>query len=192
VIGVKEAITEAITTKFGSNITNSILQTADGSDFKSVNDWNVEKLMEAIRQGADPPTTTEIHSQFSKLLNFSFNFQHKVQQNYDTLNANTGKLISVGIKVDPSFLGFVLLHQVELAQKHEWGRDFCTAIQTIRKQYPNNYVHDATSTTDMLAEFAGADAVRNLLSEVGGAMANLFPKRIGLAPKMGIFYSTPN
>ena len=29
-------------------------------------------------------------------------------------------------------------------------------------------------------------------AEVGGAMPNLFPKRIGLAPKMGIFYSTPN
>ena len=27
--------------------------------------------------------------------------------------------------------------------------------------------------------------------KVGGAMPNLFPKRIDLAPKMGIFYSTP-
>ena len=162
VIGVKEAIAEAITTKFGKNITNSVLRTADGSDFKSVNEWDVEELLEAIRQGADRPTTTEIHSQFSRLLNFSFNFQHKVQQNYDTLNANAGKLKSVGIKVDPSFLGFLLLHQVELAQKHEWGRDFRSAIQTIRKQYPYNYVHDATSITDMLAEFAGTDAVRNL------------------------------
>ena len=26
---------------------------------------------------------------------------------------------------------------------------------------------------------------------IGGAMPNLFPKRIGLVPKMGIFYSTP-
>lgn len=162
VIGVKEAIAEAITSKFGANITNSVLRTADGSDFKSVNEWVVEELLDAIRQGADRPTTAEIHNQLGTLFNFSFNFQQKVQQNYDTMNANAGKLKSVGIQLNPSILGFLLLHNVERAQRHEWGRDFRTSIQTIRKKYPYNHIHDATSISDMLAEFAGADAVRNL------------------------------
>jgi hypothetical protein len=31
----------------------------------------------------------------------------------------------------------------------------------------------------------------SVLLVLGGAVPNLFPKRIGLMPKMGIFYSTP-
>ena len=162
VVGAKEAIAEAITLKFGTNITNSVLRTADGSDFKSINEWTVEDLLEAIRQGADRPTTTDVHAQVNRLINFSFNFQHKIQHNYDNMHATAGKLKSVGIVLEPSLLGLLLIHQVELAQKHEWGRDFRTAMQTIRKKYPYNHVHDSISINDMLAEFAGADAVRNL------------------------------
>ena len=162
VIGVKEAIAEAITKTFGKHVTNAVLRTADATDFKSVNDWQVEQLLEAVRQGADRPTTTDVHAQLRRVIDFTFNFQHKVQQNYDNLHANAGKLKAVGITIEPSLLGFILIHQIELAQKHEWGRDFRTAIQTIRKTYPYNTVHDSTSINAMLAELAGADAVRNL------------------------------
>ena len=50
---------------------------------------------------------------------------------------------------------------------------------------------------DMLYEEDGETYVKiedgswAVIPVIGGAMPNLFPKRIGLAPKMGIFYSTP-
>ena len=44
VIGAKEGVTEGVTLKVGSNITDSILRTPDGSDHKSVDDYTLRKL----------------------------------------------------------------------------------------------------------------------------------------------------
>jgi hypothetical protein len=82
-----------------------VLRTADGTDFKSINDWTVEQLFDAIRQGANRPTTTEIHQQLNAAINYSFNFQQKIQVNYDALLAKTGTLKAVGIIIPASVRG---------------------------------------------------------------------------------------
>jgi hypothetical protein len=162
IIGVKEAFAKVATAKFGKHITDPVLRSADGSDFKSINKWTCEDLLEAIRQGADRPTNNESHARALKIFNFSFNFQSKIQVNYDSLNAKAGQLKHMGILLGPSIIGFILLRQVEKASTYEWGRDLRPAIQTLCQKYPYNHTHDATSIAEMLTLFAGADAVRNL------------------------------
>lgn len=162
IIGVKEAISKAATKRFGKNITDPVLRNADGSDFKSINDWTVEELLEAIRQGADRPTNDDTFAKALQVFQTSFNFQSKIQTSYDSLNAKAGQLKHFGITIGPSILGFLLFRQVEQASTHEWGRDLRPAIQTIRQKYHYNHVHDAVSIAEMLSLFAGADAVRNL------------------------------
>jgi hypothetical protein len=44
VIGVKEGVTEGITLKVGSDITDAILRTSDGSDHKSVDEYTLFKV----------------------------------------------------------------------------------------------------------------------------------------------------
>jgi hypothetical protein len=39
VISAKEGAAKAITAKVGSDVTNVVLKTADGSDFRSIDDW---------------------------------------------------------------------------------------------------------------------------------------------------------
>ena len=109
ITGVKEAFAKVATAKFGKHITDQVLQSADGSDFKSINEWTCEDLLEAIRQGADRPTNDESHAQALKIFNFSFNFQSKIQVNYDSLNAKAGQLKHMGILLGPSIIGFILL-----------------------------------------------------------------------------------
>jgi hypothetical protein len=43
VIGAKEGVVEAITKLVGSNVTNAILQMANGSDHKSINNFTYLK-----------------------------------------------------------------------------------------------------------------------------------------------------
>jgi hypothetical protein len=169
ITGVKEALAKIVTAKFGKRITDPVLRTADGSDFKSINDWTAEDLLEAIRQGADRPTADDTHAKALTIFNFQFNFQAKIQQNYDLLNAKAGQLKNLGIIISPSLRGFLLFRQVEKASTYEWGRDLCPAIQTIRQKYPYNHAHDDVSIGEMLQLFAGADAVRNL-SEAPAAL----------------------
>ena len=169
ITGVKEALAKIVTAKFGKRITDPVLRTADGSDFKSINDWTAEDLLEAIRQGADRPTADDTHAKALTIFNFQFNFQAKIQQNYDLLNAKAGQLKNLGIIISPSLRGFLLFCQVEKASTYEWGRDLRPAIQTIRQKYPYNHAHDDVSIGEMLQLFAGADAVRNL-SEAPAAL----------------------
>ena len=54
-IGVKEAISAAITSIIRAQITNPILRTKDGSDFRTVDDYDLHQLLKAVKVGADRP-----------------------------------------------------------------------------------------------------------------------------------------
>jgi hypothetical protein len=60
VIGAKEGFVKAVTNKVGTDITDSVLKTADGSDYKEVDDYQLEDLLDAVLQGADCPSMTEV------------------------------------------------------------------------------------------------------------------------------------
>ena len=51
-IGVKEAISAAITSIVRSQITNPILHTTDGSDFRTVNKYELHQLLILVKVGA--------------------------------------------------------------------------------------------------------------------------------------------
>ena len=52
VIGVKKAVAEVITALVGEAITNPVLQTADGSDFRVVDKYELHQLYMVIMEGA--------------------------------------------------------------------------------------------------------------------------------------------
>ena len=45
VIGAKEGVVEAVSKLVGSDIINAILQTVDGSDFNSIDDFTLYEVM---------------------------------------------------------------------------------------------------------------------------------------------------
>jgi hypothetical protein len=53
VIGTKEGVVKAITKLVGSDITNAILRTADGSDNKSINNFTLFEVMKLAINGAN-------------------------------------------------------------------------------------------------------------------------------------------
>ena len=52
-IGVKEAVAEGITALVGEAITNPVLWTVDGSDFRGVDKYELHQLYMSIMEGAD-------------------------------------------------------------------------------------------------------------------------------------------
>lgn len=62
VIGMKEDIAEAITMKVGSNITNRVLKTVNGTEFWSIDNYQIDDLLAAVLQGADQPGTANVLS----------------------------------------------------------------------------------------------------------------------------------
>ena len=55
VIGAKEGATAAITAKVGKRVTDAILRTANGTDFKSINKYELYELVAAVIQAANRP-----------------------------------------------------------------------------------------------------------------------------------------
>ena len=162
VIGAKEGTVEAITAKVGSNITDAVLHTADGSDFESIDDWQLEEVITAIVQGADRPNTAGVLSHLLAIIRFSFDFHKKVSANMELLRLKAGCMQSYGIAIDDTQLALVLLANIDLAVSKNWGREFRPTLQSIRCKYTYNYTHTAASIADILKELASTDGVRKL------------------------------
>jgi hypothetical protein len=85
VIGTKEGAVEAITKLVGSNITDAILCTADGSDHKSVDNFTLFNVMQVAIDGADRPSTNDVLEQLLKVINHSFDFLQENQHQHGAL-----------------------------------------------------------------------------------------------------------
>jgi hypothetical protein len=71
-------------------------------------------------------------------------------------------MATYGIVIGIPQLRLTLLANIKTATKSDYGREFCSAMHTIRKKYAYNHVHDATSLQTILTELMGADGVRAL------------------------------
>jgi hypothetical protein len=77
-----------------------------------------------------------------------------------------------------------LMANMDLAEQHEWGRKFHTAMQSIRKKYPYWHVHDDASLQDILQEIVAADSVRVLREALEPENANAVGEQMTLLQQM--------
>ena len=75
VIGAKVGVVEAVSKLVGSDITDAILRTADGSNFKSIDDYTLYEVMKVAIDGADRPTTNDVLEQLLEVINHPFDFR---------------------------------------------------------------------------------------------------------------------
>ena len=162
VIGAKEGVVEAVSKLVGSDITDAILRTADGSDFKSIDDYTLYEVMKVAIDGADRPTTNDVLEQLLEVINHPFDFRKKVSVNMELMQSNAARMATYGIVIGIPQLTLTLLANIETATKSDYGREFRSAMHAIRKKYAYNHVHDASSLQTILTELAGADGVRAL------------------------------
>ena len=85
VIGAMEGIVEAVLKLVSSNITNAILQTADGSNHKSIDGFTLYDVMKVVINGADWPSTNDVLEQLLEVINHTFDFCKKVSINMELM-----------------------------------------------------------------------------------------------------------
>ena len=161
VIGAKEGIVEAVSKLVGSDITDAIVRTPDGSDHKSINDFTLYEVMKVAIDGADRPNTNDVLEQLIKVINHPFDF-YKVSVNMELMQSNAARMAMYGIIIVIPQLMLTLLANIETATKSDYGHEFGSAMHTIRRIYAYNHVYDATSLQTILTELVGADGVRAL------------------------------
>jgi hypothetical protein len=162
VIGAKEGVVEAITKLVGSDVTNTILRTANGSDHKSIDNFTLFEVIKSAIDGADRPFTNDVLEQLLEVINHNFDFHKKVSINMELMQLNAARMATYGIIIGIPQLMLILLANIETATKSDYGHEFCSAVHAIRKKYTYNHVHDATLLQFILKELAGADSIRIL------------------------------
>ena len=112
VIGAKEGVVEAVSKLVGSDITDAILRTADGSDFKSIDDYTLYEVMKVAIDGADRPTTNDVLEQLLEVINHPFDFRKKVSVNMELMQSNTARMATYGIVIGIPQLTLTLLANI--------------------------------------------------------------------------------
>ena len=74
-ISVKKEIASEITVLIGAQITNPILCTTDGSDFRTVDEYALHQLLSAITGGAKRPSKTAIKQMMVDLMTMTFDWR---------------------------------------------------------------------------------------------------------------------
>jgi hypothetical protein len=159
VIGTKEGVVKAITKMVGSDITNAILRTADGSDHKSINNFTLFEVMKLAINGADQPSTNNVLEQLLEVINHSFDFRKKINVNMELMQSNVAQMAMYGIVIGIPQLMLTLLANIKTATKSDYGHEFCLAMHAIRKKYTYNHVHNATLLQFILKELVGTNGV---------------------------------
>jgi hypothetical protein len=162
VIGAKEGVVEAVTKLVGGDITDAVLQTANGINHKSIEDYMLFAVIAAAINGTNQPSTTNVLEQSLEVINHTFDFRKKVSVNMELMQLNAARMATYGIAISIPQLTLTLIANIENATKAEYGCEFRSAMQAICKKYTYNHVHNVTLLQDIMKELAGADVVCKL------------------------------
>ncbi len=124
VIGAKEGAVKAVLKLVSSDITDAILQTADGSDHKSIEDFTLYDVMKVAIDGANQPSTNDVLEQLLKVINHTFDLSKKVSVNMELMQLNVAEMATYGIVIGIPQHMLTLLANIETATKSDYGRKF--------------------------------------------------------------------
>ena len=115
---------ETIMALVGSDITDAILPSAEGTDFKGIDEYTFAKLFEAALEGADRPGATKILDQLVEAITFPFDFRKKCSANVELLRPKAAKMSSYGITIAELIFAIIIITNINLAAQDDYGIDF--------------------------------------------------------------------
>jgi hypothetical protein len=127
-------VVKAITKLVGSNVTNAILRTANGSNHKSINNFILFEVMKLAIDGINRPSTNGVLEQLLEVINHNFDFCKKISINMELVQSNVAQMATYGIIIGIPQLTLMLLVNIKTATKSDYGREFCSAMHAICKK----------------------------------------------------------
>ena len=97
-----------------------------------------------------------------EVLHYTFDFRKKISANMEHVKNLANKIIAYGIEVGTLAITLMLLANIKTATRHEYGREFQLAMQSIFSKYTYNHKHNEESLKDIMTELTKADSVPNL------------------------------
>ncbi|KAL7534171.1 hypothetical protein ACHAWF_006436, partial [Thalassiosira exigua] len=162
VIGAKEGIVDGFKAKLGESVTDSVLLNAEGTDEKGLDEFELHELVQASFAAAEVPRIRAARKLLVAVTCYEFDWRLQVATNVNALRNKAGKLLVFGTSLRDDQLATIILANAEGAALGSWGREINAAVDKLRRAYPYNHKHDATSLRAILKELAVADNIRDL------------------------------
>jgi hypothetical protein len=118
--------------------------------------------MKLAINGPNRPSTNDMLEQLLKIINHNFNFCKKVSVNMELMQLNAAQIAKYGIVIGIPQLMLMLLANIKMATKSNYGHEFCSTMHAICMKYTYNHVHNAALLQIILKELAGTNDVRVL------------------------------
>ena len=160
-IGVKEAIAAVITSIVGAQITNPILRTTDGSDIRTVDEYDLHQFLSAVKGVSERPSEIAIRQMMVDAMAVAFDWRESAATNLEQLSTAIAKAATYGVRFHKDMKGLVITANVAHAAQQPWGLKLAEAHRNIKAKYLYNQVHDAELIIDMMVFLAAADEQRN-------------------------------
>ena len=94
---------EALTTFVGTDVTDAVLQRANG-DYKGLDKYTLAELLQSAINGANRPPGADVLTQLLEAIKFVFDFRKKISANMEGMHALTAWM-KIGGPVERFSLG---------------------------------------------------------------------------------------
>ena len=112
-IGAKEGVIDAIKEKFGSAITNSVLETSDNTDFKTINQVGIHELPKTVISAVERPVMSNARDEFKVFIATRFDFRSKLVNPVEQLRVQANKAKGCGVLFKDNIIVPVTMANVE-------------------------------------------------------------------------------
>ena len=91
-IGAKEGVINATQEKIGNAITNSVLETSDGNESKTINQIELHVLPKTVLDAAEQPAASDARDEFKAFIVTCFNFHGKLVNTVKQVQVKANKV----------------------------------------------------------------------------------------------------
>ena len=150
-IRLKEAIAAAIISILGAQITNPILRTTDGLDFRTVDVYELHQLISAVKEGYERPSSIDIKQMMVDVMTKKFNWRESAVTNLEQISTAIAKAATYGLRFHKDMKRLAITANVAHVVHQRWGSELTEAQLNIKAKYLYNKVYDADSIIDMMS-----------------------------------------
>ena len=118
----------------GAQITNPILRTTYGSDFRTVDEYELHQLLSAVKEGADRPPVTAIRQMMADVMATTFDWRNSSATTLEQLSTAITKAATYRVRFNNGMNGLVITANVAHAAHQTWGCELAEAQRNIKEK----------------------------------------------------------
>ena len=117
-----------------AEITNQIVCTTDGSDFRTVDKYALHQLLSAITCGAEQPSATAISQMMAEVMAQNFDWQESAAKNLEKLSTTITKISTYGVLFNNNMKMLVFTENIAYAEQQTGDSKLAQAQSKIKSK----------------------------------------------------------